>query len=129
MPCTLGDSLRVYWPKIENSLTSAFLPSERHVPPTRRSLSTLVPRYVASSPHHARRCCGSIHAWNTRSGGATMSISTTRVSFIFAESFMSVRLSFLFDETLEVLEFVLPHMPVVREPVVDLLERASIELV
>src|SRR5258708_5232684 len=121
--------MRVYSPKIEKSLPSAFFPSVRHLPPTRKSWSSLVWRYVASSPHHARRCCGSIHAWNTRSGGASMSISTTRVSFIFAVSFMSVRLSFLFDETLEVLEFVLPHMPVVREPVVDLLERASIELV
>src|SRR5437867_314982 len=58
-----------------------------------------------------------------------MSISVTMVSFITMVSFMSVRLSFLLDKAFEIHEFVLPHVAVVREPVVDVLERARVELV
>src|SRR5689334_7768458 len=58
-----------------------------------------------------------------------MSISTTMVSFMCIVSFMSVRLSFLFDESFEIAELVLPHVAVAREPVVDVLERLGVELV
>src|SRR5438552_9399570 len=110
--------MRVYSPQTANGLPSALLPSVRHLPPTRRSLSIFVLRYIASSPHHARRCCGSIHAWNTRSGGASMSISRVMVSFLLTVSFMSVRPSFLLDEAFEIAELVLPHVTVMCEPII-----------
>ena len=44
-------------------------------------------------------------------------------------SFMSVRLSFLFDKAFEIAKLVLPHVAVVRDPVVDILEGTGIELV
>src|SRR5256885_13928609 len=118
--------MRVYWPQTTNGLPSALLPSVRHLPPTRRSLSIFVLRYDASSPHHARRCCGSIHAWNTRSECAAMSISTTIVSFMWMVSFISVCPSFLLDEAFEIAELVLPHVTVVREPVVHVPERPGV---
>src|SRR5260221_6798376 len=129
-PSALGGSTRVYSPETENGLPSVpFLPSVRHLPPTRRSLSSFVLRYVWSSPHHARCCGESIHASITRSGGATMSISTTMVSLMRAVSFMSVRLSFHFDIAFEIAELVLPHVAVMREPIVDMFERSGVELV
>src|SRR6266540_1075678 len=63
-----------------------------------------------------------------RSGGAAMSISSTMVSLVLMLSF-SVGLSSLLDEVFEIAELVLPHVTVVREPVVDVLERPGIELV
>src|SRR5439155_21768989 len=54
---------------------------------------------------------------------------STMVSLVLMMSFMSVGLFSLLDEAFEIAELVLPHVTVVREPVVDVPERRGVELV
>src|SRR5258706_16330427 len=51
------------------------------------------------------------------------------VSFACIVSFMSVLPFFFLDEAFEIAKLMLPHVAVVREPVVHVLERLGIELV
>src|SRR4030095_10468251 len=63
------------------------------------------------------------------SGEAAMSISLTTVSLVMVVSFISVLLCLLFDEALQVSKLVLPHVTVVRQPIVDVAKRSGVELV
>src|SRR5215471_7475390 len=58
-----------------------------------------------------------------------MSISMTMVPLMAMVSFMSVRPFLLLDIAFEIAELVLPHVAVVREPVVDASKRRRVELV
>ena len=84
-------------------------------------------RCVASSLHQARGCCGSIQAWNTRSG-SDVDFDDDGVGRAYGVVHVSEYFLFV-DEAFEIAELVLPHVTIVREPVVDVLQRPGVELV
>src|ERR1700722_7290688 len=86
-------------------------------------------------PHHCARCLGSVHTANTRSRGTSNSRMPTITRGSCSRSMLLLALMFfvlaarlfgleLFQIGVEAVEALVEEAAVVREPIVDVLERA-----
>src|SRR5580765_3530194 len=94
---------------------------QRNFPPTRKSISQKG-AVKPFGPHHCITYCGSVHAFQTSSRGASKTLVTTIRSISF--SAISGLLFFhLIDNTFQLVEALFPEPAIADRPVADCLDR------
>src|ERR1700739_294035 len=113
-----------YSTAFQNSCPSGDLMQQRNFPPTRKSISQKG-AVKPFGPHHCITYCGSVHAFQTSSRGASKTLVTTIRSVSLTVFFVISDLFFfhLLHNHLELVETLFPESAIANRPVADCLNR------
>src|SRR3984957_11889973 len=113
-----------YSPAFQNSCPSGVLMQQRNFPPTRKSISQKG-AVKPFGPHHCITYCGSVHAFQTNSRGASKTLVTTIRSVSFTVFFVISDLRFFHSihNHIQLVETLFPELAIANRPVADCLYR------
>src|SRR5499427_8520295 len=109
-----------YSTAFQNSCPSGDLMQQRNFPPTRKSISQKG-AVKPFGPHHCITYCGSVHAFQTNSRGASKTLVTTirSVSFTVFLVISDLRFFHLLYNCIEFVETLFPELAIAERPVAD----------
>src|SRR5499425_361615 len=113
-----------YSPPFQPSCPSGVLMQKRNFPPTRKSILQ-TGAVKPFGPHHCFTYCGSVHAFQTNSRGASKTRVTTIRSISFTVLFVMSNLRFfhLSHNRIQLFETLFPELAITNRPVADRLYR------
>src|SRR5438874_5559792 len=113
-----------YSPAFQNSCPSGDLMQQRNFPPTRKSISQKG-AVKPFGPHHCITYCGSVHAFQTNSRGASKTLVTTIRSVSLTVFFVISDLRFFHSihNHSQLVETLFPELAIADRPVADCFDR------
>src|ERR1700678_280596 len=113
-----------YSPPFQNSCPSGVLMQQRNFPPTRKSILQ-TGEVKPLGPHHCITYCGSVHAFQTNSRGASKTLVTTirSVSLTVLLIMFYLRFFHLIYNHIKLVETLFPESAITNRPVADCLYR------